>query len=125
MIHIFDNYYNTKLELESFKKRLNLISVYEKQFKEEKKQLKEMITFQENILNQIENDLKNLTGIKNKIYKEIVINGNNVTKSIDKIAHELGKDPSTLWKNYYPDVKKRIIALNLLSNDENKENVLN
>lgn len=125
MIHIFDNYYNTRLELESFKKRLNLISVYEKQFKEEKKQLKEMITFQENILNQIENDLKNLTGIKNKIYKEIVINGNNVTKSIDKIAHELGKDPSTLWKNYYPDVKKRIIALNLLSNDENKENVLN
>lgn len=125
MIHIFDNYYNTKLELESFKKRLNLISVYEKQFKEEKKQLKEIITFQENILNQIENDLKNLTGIKNQIYKEIVINGNNVTKSIDKIASEVGKDPSTLWKNYYPDVKKRIRKLDLLSNDENKENILN
>lgn len=125
MINVFDNYYNTKLELESFKKRLNLISVYEKQFKEEKKQLKEMITFQEKILNQIENDLKDLTGIKNILYKEIVFNGTKVTKSIDKIAHELRKDPSTLWKNYYPDVKKRINALNLILNNENKENVLN
>lgn len=125
MINIFDNYYNTKLELKSLKKRLNLISVYEKQFKEEKKQLKKIIIFQEKNLNQIENDLKDLTGIKNKIYKEIIVNGTSITKAIDKIADEEGKDPSTLWKNYYPDVKKRIIALNLLSNDENKENVLN
>lgn len=124
MINIFDNYYNTKLELKSLKKRLNLISVYEKQFKEEKKQLKKIIIFQEKNLNQIENDLKDLTGIKNKIYKEIIVNGTSITKAIDKIADEEGKDPSTLWKNYYPDVKKRIIALNLLSNDENKENVL-
>lgn len=124
MINIFDNYYNTKLELENLKKRSNLISVYEKQFKEEKKQINEIIKFQEKFLNQIENDLKSLTGIKSQIYSEIVINGTKVTKSIDKVAHEVGKDPSTLWKNYYPDVKKRIMALNSLSNYENEENDL-
>lgn len=123
MINIFDNYYNTKLELDSFKKRLNLISEYQKNFRKEKKQLKKIIEIQEKVLNQIENDLKELTGIENKIYQEIVINGITVTKAIEKVARELGKDPSTLWKYYYPDVKKRIIALNLLSDNETKENL--
>ena len=123
MMNIFDNYYNTKLELDSFKKRLNLISEYQRKFRKEKRQLKKIIEIQEKILYQIERDLKDLTGIKNKIYYEIIINGVTVTKAIDKVAIELEKDSSTLWKYYYPDVKKRITELKLLFCDKSKENL--
>lgn len=56
----------------------------------------------------MEQDLKSLNGIENKLYNEIVINGTKVSKAIDKIAFEENKDISTLWKNYYPKVKKKI-----------------
>ena len=67
----------------------------------------------------MENDLQNLSGIENKLYYEIVINGTNVTKAIDKVATNEFIDTSTLWKNYYPKVKKEIDKLYLLLSKEN------
>lgn len=119
-MNIFDSYYNTKLELNSLKNRLNLILKYQEQYKKEEKQLKEIIKFQENLLLQIETDLSEMTGIQNKLYYEIVINGISISQAIDKIAKEENKDISTLWKNYYPKVKERLIKLNLLSTDKEK-----
>lgn len=118
IINIFDNYQNTKHELGIFEKRLNLILKYEERFKEEKIKLNEMIALQKKILFQMEKDLKELDGIENKLYSEIVINGMRVSKAIDKIAMEEEKDVSTLWKNYYPKVKRKIDNLYMVTSGE-------
>lgn len=45
------------------------------------------------------------------IYYEVVVNGLSVTKAIDRVSYKVDKDSSTLWKNYYPKVKQKIMAL--------------
>lgn len=123
VMNIFNNYHNTILELDCLKKRLNLILIYQKQYKEEEKQLREVITFQEKILLQIEHNVNELKGIQNKLFREIVINGTKVSSAIEKIASEENKDVSTLWKNYYPEVKQKIDKL--MSDCECSENISN
>ncbi len=124
-INIFDNYNDIKNELKLFKQRLKLIEKYEKKVNYERKTLNEIIVLQTNLLHQIEDDIKKLSGIENELYCEIVVNGIKVSKAIEKIATEENISVSTLWKNYYPSVKKRINALNLILSNENKENILN
>lgn len=117
----FDNYQNTKYELEVFKKRLNLVLKYEKLVSEEKSELNEIICLQTRLLSQMGKDLQMLDGIENKLYSEIVIKGMKISKAIDKIAFEEEKDISTLWKNYYPKVKKRIDELYLIMDNDDLE----
>jgi len=116
---VIDNYQNTKCELDLIQKRLNLISQYEKILIAEKERLSQLEIFQKEIISKMEEDLFNLSGIENKLYCEIIFNGTNVTKAIDKIAFDENLDISTLWKNYYPKVKKKINDLNLVR--ENKK----
>ena len=117
----FNKYSNVKYEMEIFKERLQLISKYEERFNEEKKELNELINFQTIILTKIEEHLNKLNGIENKLYSEIIINGLKVSKAIEKIAFEEEKDVSTLWKNYYPKVKKHINELDLIIFNKNKK----
>lgn len=114
----FSNYSNTVYELNVLKRRLNLILNYETEIALEKNRLINMIDNEEKMIKQMESDLQNLNGIENKLYYEIVINGNNVTKAIDKVASSEFVDTSTLWKNYYPKIKKQIDNLYLLLSKE-------
>lgn len=113
-----NNYSNTVYELNVLKRRLNLILNYETEIALEKKRLINLIDNEQKVIKQMESDLQNLNGIENKLYYEIVINGNNVTKAIDKVASNEFIDTSTLWKNYYPKVKKQIDNLYLLLSQE-------
>ncbi len=114
----FSNYSNTVYELNVLKRRLNLILNYETEIALEKNRLINLIDNEEKMIKQMESDLQNLNGIENKLYYEIVINGNNVTKAIDKVASSEFVDTSTLWKNYYPKIKKQIDNLYLLLSKE-------
>lgn len=120
MTIIYDTYFNTRIELNNLKNRMNLILKYEQEYRQEKAKLRKIIEIQEKQLFQIEQDLSKMTGIQNRLYYEIVMNGLKITKAIEKIAEEEQMDISTIWKNYYPEVKEKI---NLLSNDiNNKKN---
>lgn len=114
-----NNYSNTVYELNILKRRLNLLINYESEIALEKNRLINLIDNEQKVIKQMENDLQNLSGIENKLYYEIVINGTNVTKAIDKVATNEFIDTSTLWKNYYPKVKKEIDKLYLLLSKEN------
>lgn len=113
-----NSYSNTVYELNVLKRRLNLVLNYENEIALEKNRLINLIDNEEKVIKQMENDLQKLNGIENKLYYEIVINGNNVTKAIDKVASNEFIDTSTLWKNYYPKVKKQIDDLYLLLSRE-------
>lgn len=119
------NYYkDIKYEMNILENRLEIISEYEKKILNEKEMIKETLFFQKQILNQIEVNLKKLSGIESKLFTEIVINGTNVTKAIEKIAVEESKDISTLWKNYYPNVKEKINELKSLNFETKKRKEL-
>lgn len=119
------NYYkDIKYEMNILENRLEIISEYEKKLLNEKEMIKETLYFQKQILNQIEVNLKKLSGIESKLFTEIVINGTNVTKAIEKIAVEESKDISTLWKNYYPNVKEKINELKSLNFETKKRKEL-
>ena len=62
-------------------------------------------------IKEMETNLKQLNGIEQMIYYEVVVNGLSVTKAIDRVSYKVDKDSSTLWKNYYPKVKQKIMAL--------------
>ncbi len=113
-----NNYANTVYELNVLKRRLNLILNYETEIALEKNRLINLIDNEQKVIKQMESDLQKLNGIENKLYYEIVINGTNVTKAIDKVASNEFVDTSTLWKNYYPKVKKQIDNLYLLLSKE-------
>lgn len=118
IMQALNNYSNTVLELNILKRRLNLILNYENEIALEKNRLINLIDNEQKVIEQMECDLQKLNGIENKLYYEIIINGNNVTKAIDKVASNEFIDTSTLWKNYYPKVKKQIDNLYLLLSKE-------
>ena len=116
---VMRNYANTVHELNFLKKRLSLIDEYEKTLKSIKEKICHLISSNQNVVDQMEKDIKKLSGIENKLYYEIFINGTNVTKAVDKVSQDEFIDISTIWKNYYPKVKKEIDALYLLFPNEN------
>lgn len=108
-----------KLELNILTERLSIIAEYEKKILLEKQYLKGLIDYQTKVINQMEKDISNLSGIENKLYREIIINGTSISKAIERVSEEENKDVSTLWKNYYPNVKKNIDSLlNIKSKEE-------
>lgn len=119
------NYYrDIKYEINILENRLELISEYEQKLLNEKEMINATLCLQKKILNQIEVNLKKLSRIESKLFAEIVINGTNVTKAIEKIAVEESKDISTLWKNYYPNVKEKINELKSLNFETKKRKEL-
>lgn len=111
-----DNYINTKIELDSLQERLQILTQYEKNILTEIELIKKTISQYNKVIKKMEEDICNLSGIENKLYKEIVINGTSVSKAIEKVSEEENKDVSTLWKNYYPNVKKEIEKLSKYKN---------
>ena len=106
-----DVYNNVILEVNIIKQKIELIGQYEETLMLQKKNLNKLFQSQIKMIDQMEKNINELTGIENKLYKEIVIKGMNISKAIEKVAEEENKDVSTLWKNYYPKVKKKIEQL--------------
>jgi len=59
--------------------------------------------------------MKKLKGIEYQLYCAIVIDASNAGKSISSVVEEFAekvdKDPQTIWKNYYPHIKKYLTKL--------------
>ena len=87
--------------------------INEKDLNLEKEELIHIIQVQKESIYSIENNLKNLTGIEYKLYYEIAVKGTNITKAVEKVAFDEEKDVSTIWKNYYPKVKKILNKKNI------------
>lgn len=95
------NYINIKNELDILYLRKDTIET-------ELKCLNENIKIKEQNKKKIEYLLKELIGVENKLYYQIIVKGLNVTKAVDKVSLETGLDTSTIWKNYYPKIKEKI-----------------
>ncbi len=52
--------------------------------------------------------LGKMSGIEHQLFYEIVYNGVKITKAVENIAEETGKDISTIWNNYYKKIKKDV-----------------
>lgn len=101
----FECYNNSILELNILNKRLDVLKKEKENLLNEEKVLRETIKFYINKTNTIKNNISNLKGIEYELYTEIVINGLNVSKAVEKVAEKNEKDVSTIWKNYYPKIK--------------------
>ncbi len=109
------NYYQQmKYEVDILEVRLKMIKQYEKNLEAERSQIENTIYVQSKLLNKIEMSLNTSQRIEFKLLKEIVMDGSSVTKAIEKVAYEVDKDVSTLWKYYYPRVKSKIAELQAL-----------
>lgn len=105
---MIDNYVNINVEINILKDRKeNLIN--------EMNHINCLLDEKESVKNKIANHLKELDGIENKLYYQIVVLGKNVTAAVDYISFQCDKDVSTIWKSYYPNVKKKIKELNSLA----------
>lgn len=114
---IFDSYLNTKHFLNSIQLRLNTIYIEREQLSKEERELKKQ---QEKILQYLEKidmELKGLNGIEYQLYYEIIVRGLSPTRAIDKVAFDYNKDVSTIWKKYYPNVKKQLQKLETNSSE--------
>ena len=73
------------LRLETLEKEKEVIIEYQKQLEELNEFLKENIK-------EMETNLKQLNGIEQMIYYEVVVNGLSVTKAIDRVSYKVDKD---------------------------------
>ena len=101
--------------------RLKIIDENESLLKKEKEDLTNFSLYLSCALSDMQNVYKNFEGIENSLFYEIIFKGLNVTKAVDKVSFKYDKDPSTLWKNYYPKVKQSIEELTIqINNNKNK-----
>ena len=103
---MFNNYVNIDNEILILNER-------KKDINEEIRHIDKILEIKENTKKIIASHLKELDGIENKLYYQIVVLGKNVTQAVDKVAFDCDKDVSTIWKNYYPNVKNKIKELKL------------
>jgi hypothetical protein len=59
-------------------------------------------------LKRMEINLKSTTGIENELFYKIVVEGYRPTKAVNNLAEKYNKEPETIWKYYYPKIKKEI-----------------
>ena len=62
----------------------------------------------QNYINIMESSLAKMSGIEYDLYYEIVVNGTQISKAVDKVAEKYDKDSQTLWKNHYKKIKKDV-----------------
>lgn len=103
---MIQNYENTKKELDIFKSRLEAIQMQASFQEQEKENLIALENSLQNTLEEMEHYLKSLQGISYALYYEMTVNGLNPNKAVDKVAFTYDVSPSTIWKRYYPEVKK-------------------
>lgn len=90
------------------KNEIKILNARKDDLEYSKNECENLINKKSKIIEEIENTLKELSGIENRLYYYTVVKGLNVTKAVDKVSFDFDLDPSTIWKNYYPKVKKNI-----------------
>lgn len=99
---------NTKESLKLIQLRKKTIERSGEALQAEKMQLEKLEAELVNDMTEMEHSLKRLNGLEYKIYYEIVVNGLNINKAINKVSLYQDVSESTLWKNYYPMVKEHL-----------------
>lgn len=59
-------------------------------------------------LNCMQYHISCLKGIEYQIFYEIIYNNKNISKAIEYVAELNNKEPQTIWKLYYPNIKKEL-----------------
>ena len=59
--------------------------------------------------------LSRMVGIEYELYYEIVVNRKKITRAVEYIAERYDKDTQTIWKYYYPKIKKDVECLIMYS----------
>jgi hypothetical protein len=59
--------------------------------------------------------LSRMVGIEYELYYEIVVNRKRITRAVEYIAEKYDKDTQTIWKYYYPKIKKDVENLIMYS----------
>lgn len=79
------------------------------------KSLADEIEYQQQTIDKLQGYLNDMTvalskmeGIEYKLFYEIVVNGTNVSKSVEKVAEENNKDITSIWKHYYRKIKNEL-----------------
>lgn len=62
----------------------------------------------ETYLLKMNKSLSEMKGLEYQLFYEIVVNGTNISKAVDKIAEENNKESNTIWKNYYRKIKNEL-----------------
>lgn len=82
------------------------------------KSLADEIEYQQQTIDKLQGYLNDMTvalskmeGIEYKLFYEIVVNGTNVSKSVEKVAEENNKDITSIWKHYYRKIKNELKKL--------------
>ena len=76
------------------------------------------IDYQREVINRLQRCLADMSealgrmdGIEYALYYEIVVNGTRISRAVQDIAEEYGKDVKTIWKYHYSKIKKDIKIL--------------
>lgn len=59
-------------------------------------------------LNDMESTLSKTSGIEYSLYYEIVVNGLNISKAVERVARDYDKDTQTIWKHHYKKIKRDV-----------------
>ncbi len=110
-MHVIEQYDNTKKSLELIRLRKQAIQKEQDVLIEELNHLETLQSNMEKIIMEMEYNLKTLTGIEQKLYYEVVVNGLNVNKAVDKVSLYNDVSVSTIWKRYYPMIKEKLEQL--------------
>lgn len=112
-------YVNLKTDLDLINLTLDAIEIKEDKIKNLKQTYLKLRDELTTTLDKMEDTLKELKGMEQELFYQIAVKGINVTKAVDNVAFTYDVDPSTIWKTYYPKVKK---YLKELSSSENLVN---
>lgn len=86
------------------------IGKYQQTAYEEKESLEEELKKLYNCQNNMNKALQKLTGISQQLYREIQVNGLNVTKAVEKVANDNDMQVNAIWQNYYKKIKPYLIV---------------
>ena len=59
--------------------------------------------------------LGKMNGIEYSLYYDIAVNGVRISQAVSNVAERYNKDDRTIWKYYYPKIKKEIKKLRTYS----------
>lgn len=62
-------------------------------------------------LAEMSDTLSRMVGIEYELYYEIVVKRKGITRAVECIAERYDKDTQTIWKHYYPKIKKDVKKL--------------
>lgn len=117
---ILNSFINTKSEYSLMQLRLDAIDNLRNYLERERAALLVLKDQHKDILAKIDAKLQELKGIEQELFYKIAIKGQNVTKSVDRVAMNNDVDSSTVWRKYSRNVKNLLEELKEKTDIENK-----